>query len=120
MRQQALPELLDLTPFSAFCALHLGITANDGYQPQDERGVARRFGVTEAELADFLEARGLTRAELQGVDDFDLSSARLDIEVAPEGISRIELARTLFDELRVVTGRDDWAARTADESSDES
>ena len=30
---------------------------------------------------------------------FDLESARLDIEVAPAGISRVELARTLFEEL---------------------
>ncbi len=104
-----------MTPFSVFCVLHLGITATDGYDPLDERGVARRFGVTETELADFLEARGLTCGALQRAD-FDLSSARLDIEVAPEGISRVELARTLFDELREAVGRDDWEAPAQDES----
>jgi hypothetical protein len=109
-----LPELLDLTPFSVFCALYLGITETDDYQSQDERAVARRFGVSEPELRDFLEANGLSGREL-ALADFDLQSAQLDIKVAPEGISRTELARTLFEELCEVTGRTDWSPSASSE-----
>ena len=108
-----LPELLELTPFSVFCGLHLGITETDGYAEEDARSVARRFDLSEQELLDFVESRGLTESELRNVE-FDLDSARIDIEVAPDGISRTELARTLFDELCEAAGRKDWAGGSSD------
>jgi hypothetical protein len=92
------PELREMSPFSVFCALHLGITDTDGYSRQDLSTVARRFDASPEELQDFLDGHRLTRQDLRAVN-FDLSSAQLDIQVAPEGISRTELARTLFSEL---------------------
>lgn len=91
------PELCELSPFSVFCALHLGITEDDGYAPGDYRAVARRFDLSPAELDAYLESHHLSEQALRAAG-FDLSSARLDIEVAPEGISRLELARPLFEE----------------------
>jgi hypothetical protein len=93
-----LAELTEFTPFSVFCALYLGITETDGYSTQDMSTVARRFGVSPAELHEFLECNGLRPQDLKA-SQFDVTSARLDIQVAPEGISRTELARTLFEEL---------------------
>ena len=91
-------ELLELSPFSVFCAI-LGITETDGYARQEHAAVARRFDMSDGELHDYLEANGLSKRDLnQG--EFDLESARLDMKVAPKGISRLELARTLFEELR--------------------
>jgi hypothetical protein len=92
-------ELCELSPFSVFCALHLGITEDDGYAEQDRPKVAQRFGLTLEELDEFLREHGLERENLHAAG-FDVSSARIDIEVAPEGISRLELARTLFQEAR--------------------
>ncbi len=91
-------ELLELSPFSVFCAT-LGITETDGYARQEHAAVARRFDLSDGELHDYLETNGLSKRDLnQG--EFDLESARLDMKVAPEGISRLELARTLFEEFR--------------------
>lgn len=91
--------MMELTPFSVFCALHLGITDTDGYSPQDASAVARRFGLGTEGLEAYLEEHRLRRADLESAD-FNRSSARLDIQVAPEGISRTELARTFFKEIR--------------------
>jgi hypothetical protein len=93
------PELAELAPFSVFCALHLGITEDDGYSQRGLSAVANRFGLSPDELEDYLREQGLTLDDLKAAD-FDLDSARLDIQVAPEGISRVELARTMFAEVR--------------------
>ncbi len=95
---EKIPELLELSPFSVFCAI-LGITATDGYARQERTAVARRFGMSDEELRGYLDANGLSKPDLSD-GEFDLESARLDMKVAPEGISRIELARTLFEELQ--------------------
>ncbi len=92
------PQLQELTPFSVLCARYLGITETDGYARQDLATVARRLGSTPEELQRFLEENRLRRQDLREAN-FNLTSAQLDIRVAPAGISRTELARTLFAEL---------------------
>ena len=94
---ESVPELLELSPFSVFCAL-LGITETEGYARQEHAAVAKRFDLSDEDLRDYLDANGLSKSDLRRAD-FDLESARLDMKVAPLGISRIELARTLFQEL---------------------
>jgi len=91
------PELCELAPFSVFCALYLGITEDDGYREPRRGPVAERFGLSDGELAAYLEAHGLDESAVRG-SGFDLAGACLDIEVAPEGISRVELARALYRE----------------------
>ncbi len=97
-RGEKVPELLELTPFSVFCAI-LGITETDGYARQEHTSVAKRFGMSDSELREYRDDNGLSESDLKS-GEFDLGSARLDMKVAPEGISRMELARTLFEELR--------------------
>ena len=92
-----LKELCELSPFSVFCALYLGITQNDSYAPAGADTVRRRFGLSDTEFKDYLETQGLTGEDLRR-SGLDLESARFDIEVAPPGVSRTELARTLFSE----------------------
>jgi hypothetical protein len=96
---RSLPELSELTPFSIFCALYLGITERNSYARQGREAVARRFSLSRDEFQAFLEEHALDPGALSRAG-FDAESARLDIQVAPEGISRVELARTIFDELR--------------------
>jgi hypothetical protein len=94
-----IPELCELSPFAIFCAFHLGITEQDGYAHPDRDAVARRFALSGEEVEAFLAEHGLDPDSLERAG-FDVESARLDIQVAPEGISRVELARTLFEDLR--------------------
>jgi len=92
------PELSELSPFSIFCTLWLGITDTDGFRPRSPAEVARSFALDRESLDAYLERHSLDAAALERVG-FDLESARFDIQVAPPGISRTELARTLFAEL---------------------
>jgi hypothetical protein len=59
--------------------------------------VAKRFRRSPGELKQMLRGYGMDTESLQDVD-FDVSLAKLDIQVAPEGIDRRELARGLFEE----------------------
>ena len=86
-----------------FCALYLGITETDGWSQPDRGAVARRFDLTPEELDRFLDEHRLNAHEIEHAG-FDLESARLDIRVAPEGVSRLELARTLYTDLQIATG----------------
>jgi hypothetical protein len=96
---QPLPELVEATPFSVFCALWLGITPHDGFRLEGPDAVSRRFGLTREALDAFLAEHRLRAEDLRGAG-FDVESARLDIRVAPPGISRVELARPMWRELR--------------------
>lgn len=85
--------------FDLFCAYHLGITPDGGYRIQNIHEVARRFGTNAAELRQILTDLGMAADDIVH-SGFDLPSAQVDIMVAPEGISRRELARPLYDEFR--------------------
>ncbi len=80
-----------------FCAFHLFITERDGYREQRPSEVAARFQMSEDELLDYLDENDLSE-EILKERQFDLPGARLDIRVAPMGISRVELARTMYQE----------------------
>jgi len=85
--------------FDLFCAYHLGITPEGGYRIQNIHEVARRFGINAAELRQILVDLGMAADDIVH-SGFDLPGAQVDIMVAPEGISRCELARPLYDEFR--------------------
>jgi hypothetical protein len=102
-RAEPIPELVELSPFSVFCALWLGITASDGFALAGVDAVAARFGIAREALDAYLREHALRAEDLRRAR-FDLESARLDIRVAPAGISRLELARTLWQELRAPGG----------------
>jgi len=95
--------------FELFCAYHLGITPDGGYRIQNIHEVARRFGTNAGELRQILADRGMAADDIVH-SGFDLPSAQVDIMVAPEGISRRELARPLYDEFRRAPKKTrDWA-----------
>jgi hypothetical protein len=98
-RAEPIPELVELSPFSVFCALWLGITATDDFALAGLEAVAARFGLAREALDAYLREHELRAEDLRRAR-FDLESARLDIRVAPAGISRLELARTYWQELR--------------------
>lgn len=98
-----------IEPFALFCAYHLGITEDDKYRFQNVHQVAARFrtnaGVIKQVLTEFdMDPETIVHSS------FDMASAQVDIMLAPEGISRTELARTLFAELRAAPRRSrNWA-----------
>jgi hypothetical protein len=112
------PELTELTRFSVFCAFHLGITETNGYSPQNESTVARRFGLSPGDLRDYLVQNRL-RAEDLAAAHFNLASAQVQIQVAPEGISRAELARTFYAEFQATLGNGEPAPEGAEIPSHE-
>jgi hypothetical protein len=89
--------------FALFCAYYLGITASDGYQKPQLEEVARRFGVSPKEIRELLGQHELDDESIRKVD-FDLEGAQLDIRLAPEGISRTEVARDLWEDFLQAKG----------------
>jgi hypothetical protein len=85
--------------FQLFCAYHMGITLDDGYQEPRFEAVARRFGLKPDEFREELKKHNLDDQSMQK-SSFDLKGARMDMRLAPVGISRTESARELFEEFQ--------------------
>ncbi len=103
-----------IDPFDLFCAYHLGITDTDTYRIQNIHEVARRFGTNAGALKQTLGAYGMEADDIIH-SGFDLAGAQVDIMVAPEGISRRELARPLYNEFKSAPRRSrDWSRELAE------
>jgi hypothetical protein len=87
----------NLEPFNLFCAYHLGIGPNKDYKPSNLNEVARRFGQDPATVRQALKECDMDSASLLD-RDFDMALAQLDIQVAPEGIDRMELAKSIYED----------------------
>jgi hypothetical protein len=96
-REYKLIEGID--PVELFMAYHLGVTADDGYQSQNIHDLARRFRTEPGRINEALRAYEMD-ADTMLNTDFDLAMAQLDIRVAPEGVSKRELGRQLYEEFR--------------------
>jgi hypothetical protein len=108
-----LAERHGIDAFSLFCAYHLGITQDGGYCFQNIHQVARRFGTNAAVIRQLLsDFRMDSDAMVHG--DFDMADAQVDVMMAPPGISRLELAREIFEGFcSAKPRRRDWVAELA-------
>ncbi len=98
----------NLDPFNLFCAYHLGIGPKKEYRPSNLNEVARRFGQDPATVRQALKESGMDSASLLD-RDFDMALAQLDIQVAPEGIDRIELAKSIYEDFLAASHvKRDW------------
>ncbi len=88
----------ELNEFELFCAYHLGLDKSGIPRQPALKAVAERFGVKPDDIHDALAEFKLDKASV-AKSSFDVELAKLDIKVAPEGIDRVEIARTLFEEL---------------------
>ena len=94
--------------FELFCAYHLGITPDKKFRHANLSEVARRFGIGPGEIKQALQDFGMDAAVVME-KDFDMALAQLDIELAPEGIDRVELARQIYaDYLEAPRRKIDW------------
>ena len=101
-------RVANLDPFELFCAYHLGIGANKQYKPSNINEVANRFGQDPATVRQALKEYGMDSASLLD-RDFDMALAQLDIQVAPEGVDRTELAKNIYEEyLEAPYQKRDW------------
>jgi hypothetical protein len=91
------PLIGGLNAFSLFCAYHLGIGPKKEYRPANLNEVARRFGNDPATVRQALKECNMDSAALLD-RDFDMALAQLDIQVAPEGIDRMELAKSIYED----------------------
>ncbi len=83
--------------FALFAAYHLGVTIDDRYQKTNVEEVARRYSLSVEALRQQLVEFGIDEASLRKCR-YDLEAAQVDIRVAPEGISRLEIARELYQD----------------------
>ena len=83
--------------FSLFCAYHLGIGPNKEYKPTNINEIARRFGQDQGVVKQALKDCKMDSASLLD-KDFDMALAQLDIQVAPEGIDKMELAKSIYED----------------------
>lgn len=91
-------DVSHIDPFELFCAYHLGLGRDGSVRSPDLNDTARRFGVGPGAIKQALVTFAMDPESLDDTD-FDVSLARMDIQVSPPGISKKELARGLFQEL---------------------
>ena len=97
-----------IDPFELFCAYHLGITSQNQYRPSNINDVANRFKIDVGTTRQILKEYGMDSASLLD-RDFDMALAQLDIQVAPEGINRTELGKSIFENfLEAPIKKRDW------------
>ncbi|NIQ02331.1 MAG: hypothetical protein GWM98_19665, partial [Nitrospinaceae bacterium] len=99
MRKNPKKRVANLEPFELFCAYHLWIGPNKDYRPSNLNEVAHRFKTNPATIRQALKEYGMDPATILDYD-FDMSLAQLDIQVAPEGIDRLELAKTIYEDFQ--------------------
>lgn len=99
---------MGIDPFELFCAYHLGITPQNQYRPSNINEVANRFKIDVGTTRQILKEYEMDSASLLD-RDFDMALAQLDIQVAPEGINRTELGRSIFEDfLEAPIKKRDW------------
>lgn len=103
-------------PFDLFAAYHLGITADGKYKAQNLNDIARRFNLSSGRLKQLLIDYGIDSETMINAD-FDMAMAQLDMMVAPPGIDRRELAKTLYqDFLDAPKKARDWQRELAEDA----
>lgn len=89
----------NIDPFELFCAYHLGITKDKGYRTSNINEVANRFRSEPGMIKQALKEYDMDPESLLD-RDFDMGLAQLDIQVAPEGVDRLELARGIYQDFQ--------------------
>jgi hypothetical protein len=98
----------NIDAFELFCAYHLGIAEDGSYRFQNVHQVAKRFASNAGMIKQVLTDLGMDSDAIVH-STFDMASAQVDIMLAPEGVSRTEIAKVLFAEFKSAPRRSrDW------------
>lgn len=105
-----------IDPFQLFCSYYLGIAADKRYAPANIHEVGRRFGVDAGVIRQVLKEHGMDPESVMNTE-FDLAMAQIDIQVAPEGVDRVELAKGIYQEFRAAPRKPrDWRRMLEDDA----
>lgn len=109
----------ELNTFELFCSYHLGLFENNDYRDPSIKQVARLFGRSIDDIRRALDVTGLDDATVKATG-YDVSLARLDLKVAPDGIDKRELAKNLYEEFRLEHPSldTDWSESQDDDSEE--
>jgi hypothetical protein len=108
----------NIDAFELFCAYHLGITEEGGYRFQNIHQVAKRFGANAGIIKQVLADLSMDSDTIVH-SSFDMASAQVDIMLAPEGVSRAEIAKRLFEEFKSAPRRNrDWKKELEQDARD--
>ncbi len=106
--RQSGKQVGNIDPFELFCAYHLGITQDKGYRTSNINEVANRFRSEPGMIKQVLKEYDMDPESLLD-RDFDMGLAQLDIQVAPEGVDRLELARGIYQDFQdAPRSKRDW------------
>lgn len=97
-RSCALAERHGIEVFDLFCAYYLGITEDGGYRFQNIHHVAKRFNVNAGILRQILDDAGMDPDRVFWNQGFDMTTAQVDVMLAPDGVDRVEIARGFYAE----------------------
>jgi len=97
--REGVKQVGNIDPFELFCAYHLGIAKDKGYRTANINEVANRFRSEPGMIKQALKAYDMDPESLLD-RDFDMALGQLDIQVAPEGVDRMELARGIYQEFQ--------------------
>ncbi len=112
----ALAQKYGIDPFTLFCAYYLGITAEGGYRFQNIHEVAKRFGTGAGVIKQLLQDLGMDTDSIVH-SSFDMASAQVDVMHVPEGVDRVEIARTHYELfLDAPKGKRDWNRELAEDA----
>jgi len=91
--------------FELFCSYHLGLNTDGTYRASNLHEVARRFGLSPSALKQALQDH-LMDPDTVIHSEFDMAMAQVDIQVSPPGVSKLELARGIYQEYLNVRSSD--------------
>lgn len=94
-----LTQRYNIDAFELFCSYHLGVAEDGTYRFQNVHHVAKRFKTNAGVIKQALVDLGMDPDTIVH-STFDMASAQVDIMLAPEGISRTEIAKGLYDEFK--------------------
>jgi hypothetical protein len=111
--------MIDVDPFALFCAYHLGldVRAPSKARHRNAHEVARMFGIEPDALEVLLRAHGLDAARMLSLD-FDLASARLDLEASPPGVDLLSIAQMHWEAFLSAPDKPrDWTRELEDDAA---
>lgn len=113
-----LAQRYKIDPFELFCSYHLGITEEGSYRFQNIHQVAKRFKSNAGVIKQVLTDLGMDSDAIVH-STFDMGSAQVDVMLAPEGVSRVEIAKELYAEFRSAPRRSrDWKRELEQDARD--
>lgn len=90
-------DISHIDPFELFCAYHLGITREGFYKPASMSQLAYRFSVSPKSINHALTQFNIDTKFISSTS-FDIHLAKMDIRLSPRGVSKKELARTIYQD----------------------